>query len=326
MLKNFKRLVLAACCGVLFTHAPANAADIVLRFAHEAPETAIKGQSANKLAELVEKYTDGSVKIQVFPGGQLIPTTDEIRAVARGQVDIVAPYTSYFSAIDPAWDVFYQPMLFPDPQTAMTVFSGPVGQELLGRLSSRGMTGLSVWHDGPIYVFGKGKPILTPSDMENLKIRVAPSRPIELALSAAKATAVAIPATEVYLALQQGVANAVITTSTYVGPAKWNEVLSTGTRVMFGMGGYGLVVNTKSMEKMDDKQRAGFMKAVGETEQWNQDQATMEIKRWETYLAENGLKWYEVNAEQKAQWQAIADQVEAAQNPDAKALVEKIRK
>ena len=92
----------AGCAALVALTLSAHAQEVVLRFAHEAPETAIKGQTANKLAELVKEYTDGAVEVQVFPGAQLVPTVDELRAVSRGQVDIVAPYTSYFSAIDRA--------------------------------------------------------------------------------------------------------------------------------------------------------------------------------------------------------------------------------
>ncbi len=321
MIKRLKKV--CACIAVMGAAQAAHAADLVYRFAHEAPETAIKGQTANKFAELVKQYTDGSVTVQVYPGGQLVPTLEEVRAVARGQVDIVAPYTSYFSSIDPAWDVFYQPFLFKNPQHAIDTFAGPIGNELLSRLSSRGMTGLSIWHDGPVYLFAAQKPIVQPGDMRGRKVRMAPSRPLEAMLEAGHATSVAIPATEVYLALQQGVADSVLTTPTYAGPARWNEVLSSGSRELFGVGGYAMVVNTKSLERMDGKQREGFMRAVKDAEAWNRDQTIGNIARWEKYLAENGLKWVEL--ENKQAWLDMAAKAEQRQNKEAKALISQVR-
>ncbi|MBV7484619.1 TRAP transporter substrate-binding protein [Bordetella sp. BOR01] len=303
----------------------AQAAQVVLKFAHEAPETAIKGQTANKFAELVDQYTSGAVKIQVYPGGQLVPTMDEIRAVARGQIDIAAPYTSYFSGIDRSWDVLYQPLLFKSPEHAINIFAGPIGKHLLASLSTRGITGLGIWHDGPVYLFAKGEPIREPGKLQGRKVRMAPSRPLEALLEAARATSVSIPATEVYLALQQGVADSVLTTPTYAGPAKWNEVLTSGSKMMFGVGGYGFVVNSKSLSRLSPEQKAGFLRAADEASAWNREQALSNIAHWEKYLADNGLQWFTPDAQELGRWQQVADAAEAAQSDDAKALIDQIR-
>src|SRR5699024_6271639 len=316
MFKRFKHVALtASLCMVMGS---AHAADpIVLKFAHEAPQSAMKGQSADKFAELVKEYTDGSVIVEVYPGGQLISTVDEIRAVARGQVDIIAPYTSYFSAIDKAWDVFYQPFLFKDAEDAIDKLAGPVGDELLSRLSSRGMVGLSIWHDGPIYLFSKGEPINAFDELSRRKVRVAPSRPLEAGLEEGGATGVSIPATEVYLALQQGVADAVLTTTTYVGPAKWNEVLEYGNKLMFGQGGYAVVANEKSLSRLSDEQRKAFMRAANDAEQWNHSSALKNIKHWEAQLKADGLVWTVPDEWTIADWQPFADAAEKAQSKEA---------
>ncbi|MBO9354888.1 ABC transporter substrate-binding protein [Bordetella petrii] len=324
MYRYLGRWMTAVCLATVSAPA-AHAAEVVLKFAHEAPETAIKGQTANKFAELVDKYTSGTVKVQVYPGGQLVPTMDEIRAVARGQIDIAAPYTSYFSTIDRSWDVLYQPLLFRNPEHAINVFAGPVGKHLLSSLSSRGITGLGIWHDGPVYLFAKGDPIREPGKLRSRKVRMAPSRPLEALLEAAGATSVSIPATEVYLALQQGVADSVLTTPTYAGPAKWNEVLTSGSKMMFGVGGYGLVANSKSLSRLDAEQRAGFLRAAEEASAWNREQALGNIARWEKFLSDNGLEWFTPDAKELDQWRQVADAAEAAQSDEAKALIAQIR-
>ena len=316
----------AACAAVVALTVSAHAQEVVLRFAHEAPETTIKGQTANKLAELVKEYTDGAVEVQVFPGAQLVPTVDELRAVSRGQVDIVAPYTSYFSAIDQAWDVFYQPTLFDTPQQAIEVFAGPVGRSVLDRVKENGLVGLSIWHDGPVYAFSKDKEIRVPADMAGLAARVAPSAPLEMLLENLSATAVALPAPEVYLALQQGVANAVVTTPTYAGPARWHEVLQHGTRVMWGVGGYGVVMNPRSLESLSDEQREAFLRAVDDAAAWNQEQAIGNINHWEATLAENGVKWYDPTDEERELWKAEGSKIWETQSDIIKEYVAEIRK
>ena len=302
------------------------AADVVLKFAHEAPSTAIKGRSAEKLAELVDKYSNGTVKINVFPGGQLVPTTEEIRAAVRGQIDIIAPYTSYYSAIDAAWDIFYQPMLFKSPEQAIKVFSGPIGLDLLGKLDQRGLKGLSIWHDGPVYVFTKGAPALTPESLKGQKMRVAPSKPLEAMLGKVGATSISMPATEVYLALQQGVANGVVSTPTYAAPARWGEVLTSVTRSLWGVGGYALTINKGTWARLDTSQQEALMRAVKDTEKWNQEQTLENIRASEAALVTGGMKIYDLTPEQRQVWIDLAKDVWASGSDDVKKLISEVQK
>ncbi|RAI01910.1 ABC transporter substrate-binding protein [Acuticoccus sediminis] len=301
---KFKVALAAAAVTAAVWVLPASAQEVVLKLAHEAPETTIKGQTATRLAELVSEYTNGEVEVQVFPGAQLVPTVEELRAVSRGQVDLVAPYTSYFSAIDEAWNVFYMPTLFASPEQAVEVFAGPVGRSILERVENSGLVGLSIWHDGPVYLFSKDREVKTPADMAGLKTRVAPSAPLEALIEGASATPVALPAPEVYLALQQGVADSVATTPTYAGPSRWNEVLTNGTKVIWGWGGYGLVMNQRSLAKLSDSQREGFMRAVEEAAAWNQEKALENVKHWEDELGANGITWYTPTDEEFTAWQS----------------------
>lgn len=159
----------------------------VLKFAHEAPEQHIgKGQTAVKLSEYIDELSNGKLKINVYPGGQLIPTKGEIRACARGQVDFIAPYTSYFAAIEPEFALFYMPMMFENKEQAVKNFKGAIGEQLLASLQPHGLKGLAIWHDGPVYLFTRKGPIRKAEDMKGMKIRTFPSKPTEAALKRAR--------------------------------------------------------------------------------------------------------------------------------------------
>ncbi|MBJ3774150.1 TRAP transporter substrate-binding protein [Acuticoccus mangrovi] len=324
-LKGIRSAAVIAAMAGSAALAPAEAQEIVFKLAHEAPATAIKGRTADLFAELVAKYTDGSVKIEVYPGGQLVPTVEEIRAAARGQVDIIAPYTSYYSSIDPLWDIFYQPMLFSSPKQAMEVFSGEIGQKLLANLESRRLKGLAIWHDGPVYTFTTDKPATTPDVLSGMKVRVAPSKPLESMLSKAGAAPISMPATEVYLALQQGTVDGVVTTPTYAAPARWGEVLKTMTRALWGVGGYGVAMNAKSFASMSAEQQEGFLRAMKEATEWNQAQTLENIAKSESMLKESGMTIVDLTDEQKAAWMPLAEAVWAEQSDDIKAMIDTIR-
>jgi len=217
--------------------------------------------------------------------------------------------------------------LFKTPQQAIEVFSGEVGQSLLAKLDSRGLKGLGIWIDGPVYAFTRGEPAVTPSVMKSMKMRVAPSKPLEALLQKAGAAPISMPATEVYLALQQNVANGVVSTPTYAAPAKWGEVLTAMTRgPLWGLGGYGLAMNKRSWEKLSPVQQEGLLKAVAETTSWNHAQALENIKAAEKALADGGMKIVDLTPADAAVWTELAKTVWATQSDEIKALVAKIQK
>lgn len=57
--------------------------------------------------ELVEKYTDGRVQIDFYPGSQLFPGTEQWEALVTGAVDILSDSTFWFRDAVPDILVFY---------------------------------------------------------------------------------------------------------------------------------------------------------------------------------------------------------------------------
>lgn len=327
-MRNAGRISWSAAAAVaLLVVAPAGAQTepVVLRFAHEAPETAIKGQTAERFSELVAEYSEGTLKVEVYPGAQLLPTTEEVRAAIRGQVDIIAPQTSYFSSLDPAFDVFYQPLLFDNVDQAFSTVAGEFGRNLLDRLDRVGLMGLGIWHDGPGYLFVKGDPVVEPADLEGRKIRVFPSAPLEEGVRAVGATPISMPAPEVFLALQQGVVEGVVTTPTYAAPAQWYEALDSMTRLMMFIGGYGVVINQDSWEKLSAEHQDVLMRAMSDAEEWNYNFARENLENAEQTLAEQGLEIVDVTPEQLSAWQEEMEAVYSKQPPEVRELIEEVR-
>lgn len=307
-------------CGAVQAQSP-----VVLKFAHEVPETAIKGKTAIMFAEKVDKYSDGSLKIEVFPNAQLLPSRDELRAAIRGQVDMIAPQTSFFVPLDPAWDVFYQPMLFDTAKEGMDTLQGPVGQEMLGELGRVGLEGMGVWHDGPGYLFMRKTPITKPEEMAGRKVRVFPSAPLEAAVRAPGGIPVSLPAADVFLGLQQGTIEGVITAVTYAGPAKWDEVLKAMTRMTMFIGGYGVVMNKNSWEKLSDEHKAVVNRAFKEATDWNHQIAAQNIIDNENNLQANGVVLADLTADELMAWRKLMTPIYAEQPEAVQARIKQIQ-
>src|SRR5262249_13138203 len=59
---------------------------IVIKFSHVVANDTPKGKGSLKFKELAEKYTDGKVKIEVYPNSSLYKDKEEIEALQLGSV------------------------------------------------------------------------------------------------------------------------------------------------------------------------------------------------------------------------------------------------
>src|SRR5437879_7449254 len=69
---------------------------IVIKFSHVVAPDTPKGKGSVKFQELAEKYTNGKVKVEVYPNSQLYKDKEELEALPVGAVQMLAPTNSKF--------------------------------------------------------------------------------------------------------------------------------------------------------------------------------------------------------------------------------------
>src|SRR5208337_5397725 len=74
-------------------------APIVIKLSHVVAPDTPKGKGTNKFKELAEKYTDGKVKVEVYPNSQLYKDNEEVDALQLGAVQMLAPSLSKFGPL-----------------------------------------------------------------------------------------------------------------------------------------------------------------------------------------------------------------------------------
>src|ERR1700744_2910663 len=116
-----RNLILAAASvAALALAGPVSAADspIVLKFSHVVASDTPKGKAADKFKELAEKYTNGRVKVEVYPNSTLYKDKEELEALQLGAVQMLAPSNSKFGPIGiKEFEVFDLPYILPDLKT-----------------------------------------------------------------------------------------------------------------------------------------------------------------------------------------------------------------
>src|SRR5947208_11706807 len=148
---NMRKLIMAAASiAVLALTGPALADDpIVIKFSHVVAPNTPKGLAADKFKELAEKYTNGKVKVEVYPNSQLYKDKEELEALQLGAVQMLAPSNSKFGPIGVReFEVFDLPFIVSDKASLRRVTEGPLGKRLLKLLEPKGMVGLAYWDNG----------------------------------------------------------------------------------------------------------------------------------------------------------------------------------
>src|SRR3954470_12308900 len=119
---------------------------IVIKFSHVVAPNTPKGKGSLKFQELAEKYTNGKVKVEVYPNSQLYKDNEELQALQLGSVQMLAPSLAKFGPLGvKEFEVFDLPYILPDKAALNKVTQGPLGKKLLG---SKGIVGLAYWDNG----------------------------------------------------------------------------------------------------------------------------------------------------------------------------------
>ncbi len=148
---------------------------------------------------------DAGLNIEVLDGAQLGGERDYIEGMMLGSIQMAQVSTAPVSGFIPEFDLFSLPYLIRDTDHFKNVVTGPVGARFSELAEGRGLKILAWFDNGYRNVFNKVRPVVTPDDMEGLKIRVMESTLMVNTLNAMGGSATPMSYSELYTALEQGV-------------------------------------------------------------------------------------------------------------------------
>jgi TRAP-type transport system periplasmic protein len=201
---TLRTLTLAAAMAASLALAVAAEAQ-TLRFGHANSPGEVANDMFNEFAERVNKRSNGTITVRVFPSEQLGKEADLVQQVKTGALDISAPSMPVMSSLVPAMEMASGPFLWKDWKEAEIVLRGPAFEPLWSELRDKHnivpLTKIFYW--GWRNFTFTDREVRKPEDMAGLKIRV-PESPIWVEMVRAFGAApTPIPFGEVYTALQQ---------------------------------------------------------------------------------------------------------------------------
>ena len=270
---------------------------IVLKVAHNGTENHPFQVGYEKFKEVLAAETEGKVEVQIFPNAQLGSEEETSQMVKLGLIAASASSTTGgLSTSVPEAELFNLPFIFRDLDHCYKVLDGPTGQWLADIVEDKlNCVVLGYWFSGIRNVWNAKRPILDPSDLRGIKIRV-PSSPILIeTFNALGAQATPMAFGELYSALQMGVVDGAETDHLDLLYEKFHEVTKhvSYTNHMFLV--IALIFSKKIYNRLPPDVQAAVLKAGREsviTEREAMDVFTASALE---ELKELGLKFYEVD-------------------------------
>jgi C4-dicarboxylate-binding protein DctP len=280
-----RKLMLAAVAAAIFA-VPATAlaqGPIIIKFSHVVTNDTPKGKGALKFKELAEKYTDGKVRIEVYPNSSLYKDKEEIEALQLGSVQMLAPSTAKFAPLGvKEFEALDLPWLFKDEETYTKAMKGPVGQWLFQKLESKGISGLAYWDNG-FHMTSANRPLITPADFQGLKVRISGSKIADRYFRDIGSIPQIMAFSEVYQALQTGVVDGCENTPSNYLTQKFYEVQKDITVSYHAHLQYAVIVNSKFWNGLPPDIRKAVDKAMDDATDYTNSIA---VKENEDALAE----------------------------------------
>jgi tripartite ATP-independent transporter DctP family solute receptor len=163
--------------------------------------------AVENMGKKLEKATNGRLSVAMYPSMQL---GGEKEAIEQAQVGAIAIARVSVGALGPVVDdlnVFNLPYVFRNTTHMQHVIDGPIGQELLDKVtnSGKGLVGLCWMDAGARNFYNTKKPIKTMADLKGMKVRVMGNPMFVEMANSMGGNGVAMGYDQVFSALQTGV-------------------------------------------------------------------------------------------------------------------------
>ena len=175
----------------------------VWRFCHEESVGSVQDQFAMKFKELVEEKSDGKIRVDVYPVGQLADGVGAIELLRYNAVNFAINNPATVATIVPENQLLMLHYVFSDDMEVnrIALNEGNATKELDRLYEAKDMMPLNWFQEG-FQVVTSNFPINAPTDMKGFKVRVMASPLLIAAYSAYGCNPTPVPYMETYSNLQ----------------------------------------------------------------------------------------------------------------------------
>ncbi|TWT27244.1 DctP family TRAP transporter solute-binding subunit [Planomicrobium sp. CPCC 101110] len=281
-----------------------------IRLAHLVPEEQSSHVAAVKFKEKLEAESDGRLKVELYPNGQLYGSDREaIEAVQLGNVEMTIPAVAAMASFNEKFSVFDLPFLFNNHEAAYEALDGELGQSLLKDLENNDIKGLVFGENGFRHVSNNEGPIESPEDMQGLKMRTLESPLHTDTFNAFGANASPFAFGELYTALQQGTYDAMDCPISLYYTNKFYEVQDYLTLTGHVYAATAILANNDFYNSLPEDLQALIMEGAEEFRTEQRQLAQQQDTEFLEQLKAEGMQVNELTDEQRSAFREAAESV-----------------
>ena len=303
---KFRFLAIAATLALAL---PMAHAQKTLKYAHFQPakDDQPKHVAALAFKEHVEKATNGSIKVEIFPAGQFGKDQPTMEGVKLGTLEMAVAHDGAIATVHKPIGVLGIPFLFENHEHAWRVYDSAWREGFSNDMIKRtGIRLLGVADNGVRHFTNSLRPIQSPADMKGMKIRIQPSPVFKALVESLGASASAIPWAELPTALQQKVVDGQENGVTNILAASLFQHQKFATLDGHVWSIHGYVINERFYQGLTAAERKavdeGTAKAVAIHRKMTSDQD----KNAKTILEKVGMQVYVPTAAQIGEFRRLA--------------------
>lgn len=277
---------------------------LVIRFSHVVGEDTPKGVAARKFADLIKVRSNGRIEVQVFSNGTLYKDVEELDALKRGDVQLIAPAISKLTHLVPELSVYDLPYAFYSLEEVHLYTESEAGKKLTDQLKNHNLLAIGLWDSGFKQISNEIRPIEHYSDLKGIRMRIMQSDILAKQFQSVDAFPRKIDFNTVFQSLQKGDVEGQENTLTNITSKNLYTLQDYLTISDHGYLGYFLLFNLDFWNSLSDEDQQLITDTIQEVQEWQwniakqlTDEKLQEIEKCEC------IQIYYLTEEEKKEWE-----------------------
>lgn len=212
----------------------------------------------------IKATTNGGLDIKLYPAAQLGTDQQLIAQTRLGGIQIMNMASSILATTIPAAGIVNIGYAFLEPKDVWAAMDGALGTYIAGEIDGAGLHQIGpVWENGFRNVTSGTKPVKTPADLHNFKIRVPPAPILSSLFAALGAAPTSIDFSEVYTSLENHVVDGQENPLPIIYTAKLYDVQKYLSMTRHAWDGYLIIGNKPAFARLPKKWQGIVTEAFG---------------------------------------------------------------
>ena len=252
-----------AAAMAIFGPGAANAADLRLGGVH-APNS-FETRALEKFSELAAEKSGGTLKIDVYPAGQLGDERTMIDMINTGAIDMFANVADWNQHLMQDFAILSMPFVFEDLDHLKAFQTSATYKGMVDKL--REDKGVRVVADNwyrPPRVLLTSKPVESIDDIDGLKLRMPDIESFVKTWSSFGAKPTIIPFAEAFLSIKTGVVDGMEAPLSSIYAQKFYQVAPNVTMTNHGIAPFNVLMSEQSYQRLDESEKKALIAAAQE--------------------------------------------------------------